>query len=84
MSQWAYAVLGGIHQLDAEVDCIAGASQRHCCAAAVHSNANLRKVSRCLASLACSAAFMLSCANHSNTLAMSMMGSPVMRCNGAH
>jgi hypothetical protein len=68
-------MVGG-DQRDAEVDCIPDVSLWHCCATAAHINANLRSVSRCLGSLACSAAFMLSCANQSNTLSMSMVGGP--------
>jgi hypothetical protein len=63
-------IRSGVDQFDAEIVCVAGALL--CCAAAVHSNDNLISVSRCPGSLACSAAFMLSCANHSNTLAMSI------------
>src|SRR6476620_117977 len=44
-----------------------------CSAAAIaHSNAKLARLSRRFGSFACSAMWMLSCANHSNTLAMSL------------
>src|SRR4051812_32816426 len=47
-------------------------SALHCCAALAHSNANSANFSRRSRSAACSPMLLLSCANHSNTLAMSI------------
>ena len=57
-----------VDELAAEVDCAA----RRSAAAAPHSNANLVSVSRRFGSFECLAMSLLSCANHSNTLAMSI------------
>ena len=54
------------HSTTSELACVSvDASLRHCCAAVPHINANLRNISRCCHSVACSAASMRSLVNQS-------------------
>src|SRR6476659_10895274 len=74
---WRAEAHGGVDPLDAELACASvDASLRHCCAAVPHINANLRNISRCCHSVACSAASMLSLVNQSKRITRSIADLP--------
>jgi len=72
------------HSTTSELACVSvDASLRHCCAAVPHINANLRNISRCCHSVACSAASMLSLVNQSKRITRSIADLPsrLLRCH---